>query len=265
LFARTNPAAAGAVTEYTLTCSECMEEMKRQGLIYLGNIANAPYSLITKKPVRTLAEFKNLKVRSGGEAWGRWIEALGGVKVQLPATEAYQALSQGMLDANTHSIGSLVDQSLADVAKYVTDIPAGVYFGASMNYSRKNWQDLTDAQRQVIFERTPYLLSQYVSNLIVARDSVKGRMGELGVTLIEPADDLMNAHQAFLDQDRATIVANAKTIYGVDGASEKAERFLALVAKWEKLADGMGHDPQALGDLYKKEIFDKISVATISE
>lgn len=43
-----------------------------------------------------------------------------------------------MLDAHTHSIGSLVDQSLADVVKNATDMPLGVYLGASMNYSAKN-------------------------------------------------------------------------------------------------------------------------------
>lgn len=265
LFADNNAAAAGAATEYILTCGECMAEMKKQGTVYLGNIANAPYSLITKSPVRTLADFQNLKVRSGGEAWGRWIEALGGVKVQLPAAEAYQALSQGMLDAHTHSIGSLVDQSLSDVAKHVTDIPVGVYFGASMNFSRRNWEGLTDAQRQAVFDRAPYLLSQYVSNLIVARDAVRSRLDSLGVTLEEPADDLLEANRNFLAADQTTIVDQAKSIYGVDNAAEKAERFLALVAKWKGLAEGMGDDPAALGDLYKAEIFDKITVATISE
>lgn len=48
LFAKSNPAAAGAATEYILTCDECMQEMKKQGQVYLGNIANTPYSLLAE-------------------------------------------------------------------------------------------------------------------------------------------------------------------------------------------------------------------------
>lgn len=265
LFAENNAAAAGAATEYIFGCADCMEEMKEEGLIYLGNIANAPYSLLTKEPIETLAQFQGLRVRSGGEAWGRWIEAMGGVKVQLPASEAYQALSQGMLDAHTHSIGSLVDQSLADVVKYVTDIPVGVYFGASMNFSRKKWEELTDQQRQELHDLAPYLLSQYVTNLIVARDRVKADLGAIGVTLVEPADDLMARYAEFLKQDQQTIIANAPKIYGVQNADEKAARLLSLLEKWRGLVAGIGHDPRALGDLYKAEIFDKVSVAQMSQ
>jgi len=265
LFASNTAAAAGAATEYVLNCADCLEELKRHGMIFLGNTANAPYSLITKKPITTHADFQNLKVRSGGEAWGRWIEALGGVKVQLPATEAYQALSQGMLDAHTHSIGSLVDQSLADVAKYVTDIPAGVYFGTSMNFSRKNWDALTDAQRLEIYDRVPYLLSKYISNLVVSRDDVKNnRLDELGVKIVQPAEDLSTAHAEFLKKDKNVIIDNAKKIYGINNAQEKADHFLGLLEKWEKLAEGYGADSQELGDLFKREIFDKFSVAEIS-
>jgi len=265
LFADNNAAAAGATTEYIFGCADCMAELKVEGLIYRGSIANAPFSLLTKEPIVTLAQFQGLRVRSGGEAWGRWIEAMGGVKVQLPASEAYQALSQGMLDAHTHSIGSLVDQSLADVVKFVTDIPVGVYFGASMNYSRKNWERLTDQQRQELHDLAPYLLSQYVTNLIIARDRVKADLGAIGVTLVEPGDDLMARYAEFLQQDQQTIIANAPVIYGVQNADEKAARLLALLEKWRGLVEGIGDDPQALGDLYKAEIFDRYSVAAMSQ
>lgn len=264
LSAKTTGAAVGAATEYIYTCKECMEEMKKQGLVYMGCIAGAPYSLMTTKPVQTLADFKGLKVRSGGEAWGRWIEALGGIKVQLPSPDAYQALSQGMLQGHTQSMGALVDQSIADVAKYVTDLPVGVYFGASVNFSRMNWEKLSDSQRQIIFDRLPYLLSQYVSNQTVARDAVKARLGELGVTLEEPAADLLAANKSFLETDQATVVSKAKASYGIENAEEKAARLIALIDKWEKLTAGMESDPAALGELYKKEIFDKLTAVTIS-
>ncbi|MBN8477405.1 MAG: C4-dicarboxylate TRAP transporter substrate-binding protein [Burkholderiales bacterium] len=265
LFAKSNPAAAGAATEYILTCDECMQEMKKQGQVYLGNIANAPYSLLSKKPLRTLADLKGIKVRSGGDAWSRWIEAMGAVSVSIPAAEAYQALSQGVLDAHTHSIGSLVDQSLADVVKNATDMPLGVYLGASMNYSAKNWATLSPEARKVVFDLAPYLLAKYVTNLRVAADTVRGKLGQLKVTLHQPSPELLAANEQFLRKDENTIVELSAKNSGIKNASQKAARFVQLLAKWEKLTAGMPADHQRLGDLYQKEIFSKLDVAKLGQ
>lgn len=258
LFAKSNAAAAGAATEYLLTCDECMQEMKKQGQVYLGNIANAPYALLSKKPIKVVADLKGAKVRSGGDAWSRWIEAMGGVAVSIPAAEAYQALSQGVLDAHTHSIGSLVDQSLADVVKNATDMPLGVYLGASMNYSAKNWQKLSPEARKVVLDLTPFLLAKYVTNLRVAAEQVRGKLGDLKVTLHQPSPELLAANEQFLRKDQATIVELASKNSGIKNAPQKAERFVQLLAKWEKLTAGMPADHQKLGELYQKEIFSKL-------
>jgi TRAP-type C4-dicarboxylate transport system substrate-binding protein len=262
LFAKSNSAAAGAATEYIFTCAECMQEMRKQGQIYLGNIANAPYSLMTKKPVTTLADVRGMKVRSGGDAWGRWIDGMGGVKVAMPAAEAYQALSQGVLDAHTHSIGSLVDQSLSDVVKHVTDMPLGVYLGASMDFSAKTWPKLSPEARGVVLDLAPYLLAKYVTNLSVAADTVRGRLAQLKVTLHQPTPEFVTASEQFLKKDQQTIAELAAKNSGLKDAPRKAERFVALLAKWEKLTEGLpAGDYRKLGDLYQKEIFSKLDRA----
>jgi TRAP-type transport system periplasmic protein len=263
LFAKNNAAAAGAATEYILTCEECMQEMKKQGQFYLGNIANAPYYLLSKKPLKTPSDIKGIKIRSGGDAWSHWIEAMSAVAVNIPAAEAYQALSQGVLDAHTHSIGSLVDQSLADVVKNVTDMPMGVYLGASMNYSAKNWQTLSPEGRKVIIELTPYLLAKYVTNLRVAAEQVRGKLGELKVVLHQPSPELVAANDAFLRKEEKNIAELAAKNSGIKNAQQKAERFVALLAKWEKLTAGMPADHQKLGDLYQKEIYAKLDVVKL--
>ncbi|MCL4744139.1 MAG: C4-dicarboxylate TRAP transporter substrate-binding protein [Burkholderiaceae bacterium] len=265
LFAKSNAAAAGAATEYIFGCDECMAEMKKQGQIYLGNIANAPYSLLTKKPVVTVADLRGLKIRSGGDAWGRWIEGMGGVKVAMPAAEAYQALSQGVLDAHTHSVGSLVDQSLADVVKHVTDMPLGVYLGASMNFSAKNWKTMSPEARRVVLDLAPFLLARYVTNLTIAANNVRGRLPELKVTLHQPTKEFVAASDQFLKKDEKTIAELAAKNYGLKNAPQKAERFVKLLAKWEKLTSGMPADYKKLGDLYQKEIFAKLDFATYGQ
>ena len=179
LFATSNVAAAGAMAEYMLTCTDCREELHRNGLVYFGGLANAPYSLLATKRIVSLDDFDGLRVRSGGDAWGRWIEGLGGIKVSIPSQDAYQALSQGMLDAHTHSIGSLIDQSLVDVVTDVTDIPAGVYFGAAWNFSKKSWDALSDDERAILFERAPYGLALSNTTLELSRRKVMDQLSRV--------------------------------------------------------------------------------------
>jgi TRAP-type C4-dicarboxylate transport system substrate-binding protein len=260
LFATNNFAAAGAATEYMMNCEDCMVEMGDFGHIYLGNIANAPYSLLAKDEIVSMADIKGKKIRSGGAAWGRWIEAMGGVKVSIPASEAYQALSQGMLDAHTHSIGSLIDQGLADVVNYVIDIPLGVYFGASINFSAKSWKELSAGQQKVIFELAPYMLARYVAGLRASTDKVRNELDKLKITLKQPNADLTEASQTFLKNDIAMVAELGVKNYGLSNTNEKAEKFLELLAKWEKLTADMPTDYKTLGDLYKKEIFSKLDM-----
>ena len=47
---------------------------------------------------------------------------------------------------------------------------------------------------------------------------------------------------------------------GLSNTKEKAEKFLELLAKWEKLTADMPTDYKTLGDLYKKEIFSKLDM-----
>lgn len=265
LFVSNNYAAAGAATEYIFTCPACMAELKNFGHVYLGNIANAPYSLLTKEPIVTMADIKGKKIRSGGAAWGRWIEAMDGVKVSIPASEAYQALSQGVLDAHTHSIGSLVDQGLADVVNYVTDIPLGVYLGASINFSAKTWDKLSDKNRKAIFDLAPYMTARYVTGLRASTDKVREKLDTLKIKLLQPSSEMSAASQAFLKRDIATVVDLGTKNYGISDTDKKAKRLVELFAKWEKLTANMSTDYKALGDLYRDEIYSKLDVNKIYE
>lgn len=265
LFTSNNFAAAGAATEYILNCAACMKEMRNFGHIYLGNIANAPYSLLTKEPIATLDDIKGKKIRSGGAAWGRWIEAMGGVKVSISASEAYQALSQGVLDAHTHSIGSLVDQGLADVVNNVTDVPLGVYLGASINFSAKTWDRLSAEQQTAVYELAPYMLARYVTGLRASTDEVRTTLDALKINLIEPNADMSAANQAFLAKDITTVAALGAKNYGIADTQEKGEQLLELIAKWEKLTANMPTDHERLGDLYRDEIFAKLNMKKLYE
>ena len=63
-----------------------------------------------RREVRSLADIKGLKFRVGGFA-GKVIERIGGVPLNIPAGDIYQALEQGVIDA-AEWIGPYDDQKL---------------------------------------------------------------------------------------------------------------------------------------------------------
>lgn len=70
---------------------------KKDGVFYVTDVIYRT-ELVMKKPVRTLADFKGLKVRSYG-AMAEFFKAAGAAPTYLPGAEIYPALASGVVDA----------------------------------------------------------------------------------------------------------------------------------------------------------------------
>lgn len=57
--------------------------------------SSPPHMLFAKRPVKTLEDLKGLKIRSTGTS-AKVVQALGGVPVAMPMSDAYDALSKGV-------------------------------------------------------------------------------------------------------------------------------------------------------------------------
>ncbi|WP_417426784.1 C4-dicarboxylate TRAP transporter substrate-binding protein [Hoeflea sp.] len=107
------------------------------------------YYFLCTKPVKTMEDFKGLKVRSFGAYMPKMMEALGATPVNVVISDAYEAMKRGSLDC-TYSPGS--DHAafkLYEVAKNLINLPMGgiAAYTDSMNLAKfnsldKNTQDL---------------------------------------------------------------------------------------------------------------------------
>ena len=87
------------------------------------------YRLISKKPIRTVADFKGLRVRTFGAVNPKMFKALGAVPVSMLHTEAYEGLQRGTLDAVYLTWTGLYVFKLFEVAKYISDVNFGAIGG----------------------------------------------------------------------------------------------------------------------------------------
>jgi TRAP-type transport system periplasmic protein len=127
-----------------------------KGVKLLAVFTHGPGQMFTKKPIKTLADFQNLKIRTGGGISSEVIAALGGSPFFKPAPESYELLKSGVADGVFFPLESIVSFKLDTVLEQATLFPGGLYssaFGFFMNQDK--WAKLPK-QDQAAIEKLSY-------------------------------------------------------------------------------------------------------------
>lgn len=122
-----------------------------RGVKPLAVWTHGPGQMFTKKPVKTLADFKNQKIRTGGGISEKIVSALGGSPFFKPAPESYELLSSGVADGVFFPFESIVSFKLDKVIGQATVFPGGLYssaFGFFMNEAK--WAKLSKQDQDII-------------------------------------------------------------------------------------------------------------------
>lgn len=86
---------------------EILKGCEHQGMVGLAFYDSGSRSIYAKKPVRTPADTKGLKIRvQPSELWVAVASAMGGNATPMPAGEIYTALKTGVIDAAENNIPS---------------------------------------------------------------------------------------------------------------------------------------------------------------
>jgi TRAP-type C4-dicarboxylate transport system substrate-binding protein len=264
-FLATNPHAMGAaMTEYVVTCGECQAEFKKMGGVFVGAGSSDVYVLLTTKPVRSMADLKGLRLRSGGAPYARWAEAVGAAPAQVPVSETFESLSSGVLDGTMASISDLISYRLIDVAKYVIELPLGTYHTTS-NFTVANaaWSSMSVDERKGFARAANKSSALFTNNWGYERpENVRKQAAEKGLEFIQASQDMLDATNAFRQSDLETAVKVAEGSLGVKDAAAKIARFRELVAKWTKLVEEANGDVAAITAKVQAEVWDKVDYAT---
>lgn len=114
----------------------------------------SPYSkeaLVSKVPVRGVADLEGLKIRSPEGLAAEVFKRAGASPVALPFSEVYTSLEKGIVDAADASAYTNNDSSgMHKIAKY--PLYPGIHSMAMIQFTlnQKVWDSLTDAQRAMI-------------------------------------------------------------------------------------------------------------------
>jgi len=264
-----DPAAiTGAANETLLfDCPSCMAEFRDNGAVYLGSFGNNNKGLICRKPVKTLADVKGLKIRAVG-ATTRLIAAMGGVPVVMGPPDATTALERGTIDC-VHGVTTwLKNFGYWDVAKYVLETPLGSPRTiSSVVFGRDAWDKMTPAEKKLAIDLVPMHLARMVYLVNVNADE---RIKELAikehhVAFTEGGKDFQDLMASFQEKEKTEIPMLDEQQLGVKNADKIFAAFIKNLDKWSKIAKAgdMKHNMDAMAAAYKKEIYDKLDPAKL--
>lgn len=93
---------------------------EKQGVKYVGSTLIGAEPIMSTKPLKSLADFKGIKIRTPGGLTSMLFSKLGAAPVSLPGSEIYSALDTGVIDAAEFvTLGENIGAGFHEVTKYV--------------------------------------------------------------------------------------------------------------------------------------------------
>ena len=124
----------------------------RQNVHMLGIHTYGPYpALVSNKPIRSLDDFKGVKVRAILSV-GDLLKELGAAPGYIPGGEIYMALKLGTFDAATYSIDAIRGFKWHEVIKYYILPYWNDYYFGEILVNKKAWNSLPQDLQAILEE-----------------------------------------------------------------------------------------------------------------
>jgi TRAP-type C4-dicarboxylate transport system substrate-binding protein len=188
---------------------------------------NVPGILTRKRPIRTLADLKGLRLRAQ-EDTADVLRAFGADPVNMSMAEVYPAMAKGVIDGVVAPADALKAVHLADVGRYFSTlkVPRGAYPGRAMAQAR--WDRLSPAD-QDLFTRGELVWEQAMNSELDAALTAGEQYARAEKIEIVPMPVAEQARFDALYRANAFRLGRTLKAYGIDG-EPIARRAAALIA-----------------------------------
>lgn len=257
-----------AFADWTMHDPMGINEWQKHNVVTLGGFSTPSYPFIcnTSTPITELDQLKGLKVRFPGGPNGTLLQHLGGIPVNIPAPEIYQALQTGQIDcAGILAPWLNIENSLQEVSKSVTVMNwASSFISPLQAFNKDFWQSLTDEDRAVLIRLAARGQAMMQSRYNINDQKALDMAAEHGLDIVQPGDSIKAAVQQWVDDGVGDMAGVAKSSYGVEDPDALFNSFRPYVEKWAKLVGGMKDktDEDEMTELFYENMFKDLDPAT---
>jgi len=156
------------------------KEMLKKGVVLLAACQIDPRNVYTKKPIKTLAKLKGVKIRSMGAAENVVLKALGATPAVVAWGEVYTAVAQGVVDGYGVTNTATWSSKLYEVCSYCFEVQWGGYttfLGVTKDFFEKLPADLQKIVREVGHEAYELLWEMVASENLLYREKLSKEKG----------------------------------------------------------------------------------------
>ena len=119
-----------------------LKKLEAKGITGLAFWDNGFKVMSANKPLKTVADFKGLKMRiQSSKVLDQQMRDLGAIPQVMAFSEVYQALQTGVVDGTENPPSNLYTQKMHEVQKFVTISDHG-YLGYAVIVNKKFWEGL---------------------------------------------------------------------------------------------------------------------------
>jgi tripartite ATP-independent transporter DctP family solute receptor len=186
-------------TMYGPQGDKILAAFEKAGFVGLALYESGARSMYAKKPIKSVADMKGLKVRvQQSDLWVSLIKATGASPTPMPFAEVYTGLKTGLLDAAENNIPSY------DEAKHFESAPV---FSETMHvmspevlvFSKKVWDTLTPQEQAAIRKAAKESVPYYVKLWDAKERDARAAVIKGGAKII-PAAEI--DHKSFVDAEK---------------------------------------------------------------
>lgn len=200
-------------------------------LHFLYGVTLPLYQFLTvKKPIKSLADIKGMRIRSGGGAEDLVVRALGGVPVFMTRSEDYEAFQRGALDGGVFNLPSVHVNKVDEVTHYATTNANVTSFVYAVEVSDRTWNSLNPATQKVLSTAAAAAARSLESNMVRDNEQAITMLKKEGMkfTTLSAAD---KAQMKKLLKPVWTRWEDDMTSRGIHGAAAAIKEIQAAVAK----------------------------------
>lgn len=218
------------------------KEFDKAGVVYITNYTTGPIQLVCRKPVKSVADLKGVKVRGSGP-YGKAMSDVGASVQSMGQPQVFEALDSGLIECNQNYYYSIKAYKQYEVAPYVTELNWGqnMSFGIVMN--KAAFDSLSAAEKKALTDVGSAFIDHFAEVMIEGKEKDKAAMvagiGGKSIKVIEmPAADrgkILAAGKKYVNQWVTDVTKG-----GLDGKGILAA-YNANIAEFTKVKTSKGY------------------------
>jgi TRAP-type C4-dicarboxylate transport system substrate-binding protein len=161
-------------------------EFKPNGVMPLWSATLNPYQIVTAdRPVKTIEDFKGLRVFAAGGVQEEVLSHFGATPVSMSASEIYTSWDRGTIDSAVLTLFSWPGYQVEKLAKYATTNAQLTSVGFSYVVNEKSWNSWPEEVQNAVSQASEEIIDELSTGIVELEENLLKEFEAQGIEFYE--------------------------------------------------------------------------------